>query len=402
MKITLKRPSTRILVIGGVLLAACAALGVYFFLNRGIDVNAAIDHCEQEGAYKQQCFDQLILSEAKRGGIAHGFDILAAIYPRDHDFAVFCHGNTHELGELAFDEFEQGKEFPISPKSSYCGFGFYHGFLEKLVYTRGDLSEARRFCEDVDKQLSGSVSGVSFACYHGIGHGVVDGSDPSLWGNAEKYIGPGLTLCEKISDVEEQRARCASGVFNALAIAMHTGTHGFSPNLKDPYSVCKEQNIPYIRKACYDQMNSYIVETTHSFTEALKDAEAHAEPAYADVGISSVASYAAQNALSSGDPLEPYLEACNTLEGKYRNVCAQGFSVGLIEFGDPGKEYPAAIDMCAEGGKLETYCLRGVILGARDRLSPADLEKFCTDTMAQHAGSAAGEKCTAIIHGGEL
>lgn len=357
----------------------------------GWGIEAAIERCERQGPYKEKCYDDLIMREARAEGITRGFDILAAIYPRDHDFATFCHGNTHQLGELAFEQFEKGEKVPITPKTSYCGFGFYHGFLEKLVYTRGDLSEARRFCEDVDKQLSGSVSGVSFACYHGIGHGVIDGSDPSRWGDAQKYIAPGLALCEKISDVEEQKARCASGVFNALAIVMHTGQHGFKPDLTDPYSVCKKQTLPYVRKACYDQMNSYIVETTHSFGEALKSAAEHAENAYLETAVSSVASYTAQSALASGGPLGPYLLACSELRAPQNDVCARGFAVGLIEFGDPGKEYTAAIAMCAKGGTRAQACFNGVVTGARERLSSEQLSRVCADIKnagAPDSGSA--------------
>ncbi len=356
-------------------------------------VEAAIDACIQDGPVKEKCFDDLILNQAKSGGISHGFDVLAMIYPRDHDFAVWCHGYTHQLGELAFDRFDKGLDVPISSKTSYCGFGFYHGFLEKLLYSHGDLSEARQFCQYVDTKLDGSVNGVSFACYHGIGHGVVDGSDPSTWGNWQTYIGPGLALCEKISDVEEQRARCASGAFNALAIVMHTATHGFKADLKDPYVVCKAQTIPSFRKACYDQMNSYVVETTKTFKDALVFSASNAEPAYADIAIAAVASYTAQNALGTGNPLDSYIAACNVLPAPLNDTCARGFATGLIEFGDPGKEYAAAIPVCAAAGMREASCVDGIVVGAQDRLDPSALQAVCHE-IARQVGPNVQTVCT--------
>lgn len=368
----------------------------YGTIGTGGQISKSIDGCLQEGPKKQQCLDTLILGEARRGGVSHAFDVLAEIYPRDTEFALFCHGNTHQLGELAFDSFEKGEDAAISPKTSYCGFGFYHGFLEKLVYTKGDLSEARLFCEHVDEKLRGTVSGGSFACYHGIGHGVVDGTDPSRWGDAEKYIEPGLALCEKVSDIQEEKARCASGVFNALAIVLHKGEHGFSATLTDPYSICKEQKLPYVRKSCYDQMNSYIVETTDTFSDALNMAASHAEPALVTVAISSVAGYTAQEALGSTSPLTTYLGACDKLSSSLRDVCAKGFASGLIEFGNPDKEYGKAIALCVQGGERTNACLRGVIDGAQYRLGPDALEAFCAE-VGRAAGASAERECRDII-----
>ncbi len=382
------------------LMGGCIAIGLFALYYWApwdtARVSKAIDTCLEAGPQKQKCLETLILSEARKSGVSRAFDVLAEIYPRDTEFALYCHGNTHQLGELAFESFEKGEDAAISTRTAYCGFGFYHGFLEKLVYTKGNLTEARDFCEYVDEKLRGSGEGSSLACYHGIGHGVVDGTDPSRWGDAEKYIEPGLALCAKVSDVEEENERCASGVFNALAIALHTGAHGFSPDLKDPYGICRKQQVSYARKSCYDQMNSYIVETTQTFAEALKAVASNAEPALVNVAISGVAGYTAQGALGSGKPLTEYLAACDALVSSLRDACAEGFGSGLVEFGDPNKEYVKAIEVCAQGGARRDACLHGVVEGVYGRFGRAALEKACGD-IGRVVGASAELTCRAAV-----
>src|SRR3989344_3749837 len=214
----MKFPLFRIGRLSTLLLALFVLAGILaIILTLPESLSSRVTRCEENGDQEQQCFEKLILEEARMRGIDAAFDALAFLYARDREFAAYCHGNTHELGGIAYESFKRQEDITLSAKTSYCGFGFYHGFMEALLFDSGDLAEARRFCEYVDEKLRSTAQGVSFACYHGIGHGVVDGSDPSLWGNASRYIEKGLVLCDTLGDVEEHKARCASGVFNALA-----------------------------------------------------------------------------------------------------------------------------------------------------------------------------------------
>ncbi len=375
-----------------------ATVTAIVFVNGNAErrLSSSIARCEAEASKKQQCFENIIVDEAKQRGISRALDLLGELYAQDHEFATYCHGNTHQLGVLAYDKFKQGKNFSLSSKTSYCGFGFYHGFLETLLADRGDLSEARRFCEYVDNKLRATVSGVSFACYHGIGHGVVDGSDPSRWGDVNAYIKPGLALCDTLGEIEEHKARCASGVFNALAVAYTNPKYRLKANPKDPYAICRAQEKLYVRKACYDQMNGYVVATTSTFEEALKVAAESSEAQLKLTAVETVAGYTALRALANIRPLPQYLADCSALTTALRDICVRGFAVGLIEFGKPEDEYSVALNVCAQSGENEKMCLLGVTMAVHDRLSPEMQKKLCRD-IAQIAGREKGEECRQTI-----
>lgn len=385
------------LVVVGI--GACVVLlGAYLLSSRDGDrFSAEIERCSAEGPRKQQCFDEFILAEAKSNGISAGLDALGAVYARDKKFASYCHGNTHELGIMAYDLFTRNEDISLSDKSSYCGFGFFHGFLEGLFANTGDLDEARRFCEYIDTNLKDSLLGVSFACYHGIGHGVVDGSDPERWGNDERFIEKGLALCDTLGEIEEHKERCASGVFNALAIAYLDPKYKLTVDPQDPFLICRKQGLRYAREACYDQMNSYIVKTTDSFSDALRLA-ARAEETYKGVTVASVAAFRARDALAGEKPLHEFVEECNVLPSPLHDKCAEGFGAGLMEFGKPGEEYTAALHACENSGERTHACFRGVADGVRYRLRPDVHDAFCSD-VATSLGQLYEKECTERMAG---
>ena len=379
------------------MLLAGVFTGGYMLLLRHTDISTRISECESEGYRKQQCFAELVEMVATDDGIAPAFDALAEIYSRDGEFAEYCHGNTHELGRIAYDSWSSGEKFTLSDKTPYCGFGFYHGFIEALMEHEGDILRARAFCEYADMQLSGTIQGISFACYHGIGHGVTDGTDPSLWGNEDAFIAPGLALCDTLGAIEEHKERCASGVFNALAIAYRNPKYEFKANPNDPYRVCRKQNIRYAREACYDQMNTFVVESVGSFKEALLVAESKAELAYRKLAVMTVAGYQAQGAIAAAGDLGEYERACDVVSEQYRDVCAHGFAVGLIEFGKPGEEYIAAVGACDGAGDRKTGCLNGLIQGIHDRMPKVRIPDACT-----YIGKKEGSDVEALCRSGNV
>lgn len=375
----MKRPT----IIFAILFTVCAvSLAAFrFYTNNSVDDR--ITSCEAEGYRKQQCFAELIEAVAKKDGIAPAFDALATVYSRDKEFAEFCHGNTHELGRIAYEKWSTGESFSLSDKTPYCGFGFYHGFIEALMEHEGDIMRARAFCEYADAQLSETIQGISFACYHGIGHGVTDGTDPSLWRSEDAYIAPGLALCDTLGAIEEHKERCASGVFNALAIAYRNPKYSLKADPQDPYRVCRKQKIRYAREACYDQMNTLVVETAPTFEKALQVAVSKSESAYRNVAVMTVAGYQAQNALAGSADLGAFVRACDSVPALYRDVCAYGFAVGLIEFGKPGEEYVAALRACGAANNRKEACINGLVQGVRDRVPKSRLKDVCGDIGAQ-------------------
>lgn len=398
--------SSRTLLFG----AAAGVLGIWFLISGGASqtigwwhdrqISAHIEECEKEGPRKQQCFEEIIVTTAHTEGIAPAFDVVAKLYDRDRRFADSCHGNTHELGAIAYEAYKQSKDFTVSPKMSYCGFGFYHGFLEAMFFDNGTIKGAERFCDWLDAKFGEEIQGVSYACYHGIGHGVTDGSDPTHWGSVSKFVEPGLTLCRALTDTGEHRERCASGVFNALALAYMDPKYGLSNDARDPYAFCRTQKEDYIKRECYDQMNTYIMWTHPEFADALSVAMTRSEPGFRTVAVTSVVGPQAQRALIEHKDLVALITTCSTLPSRLADLCAHGFATALIEFGKPGEEYKIADAVCARAGDRAPACFNAVARNVVDRLPPASHEQVCDD-IERLTSTAMAEDCRNIIRGGE-
>lgn len=361
------------------------------------DFSGEIAVCAKDASKKGECYTALMLSRIDSSGVSAGLDMLAEIYDRDPEFVGYCHFSTHDIGARAYKLYTEGDRFPLSPKMSYCGFGFYHGFLEAMLAETGNLKQARDFCESAEDELEGEVGGIQFACYHGLGHGVVDGADPERWGDPQKFIARGLDVCAQLGAIDpvlEHWARCASGVFNSLAIAYSDPKYKLAPDPNDPFAICRAQDLTHVRRACYDQMNGYVARSFPTFAEALRVAET-AEPEYLATAIGSLAAYESRYAIDptsrTGDKTASVSD-CRVLPSDMQDVCAQGFSGGLIELGKPGEEYAFAIDVCVQESVLQSPCLRGVALAATDRLNAEARASLC-ETIAQRAGESEGVAC---------
>mgnify|MGYP001590964031 FL=1 len=143
-------------------------------------------------------------------------------------------------------------------------------------------------------------------------------------------------------------------------------------------------------------MNSYVVKTTPTFIKALSVANKTAESGFVETAVTGVAVYSARVSLAGGENLNSYITDCGALSGTLKDVCAEGFAVGLIENGNPGEEYVAAIATCAKSGALAEACFRGVSLAVRDRLDPAIYERVCSD-IAKEGWVETGQECLNIM-----
>src|SRR3989344_7401121 len=168
---------------------------------------------------KQQCFQEMMESTLTKSGLDQAFMLMDQLFKTDPTFAKDCHDFAHLLGEKAYQQFLTDQKFNLPDKTSYCAYGFYHGFMEKLLHSGGSLDQAKSFCKYAGEKLGQQNADAEGACYHGIGHGAVeDVTDPKLFGNSQAIIQPSLDLCEQVSETEDKLFRCTTGVFNALEI----------------------------------------------------------------------------------------------------------------------------------------------------------------------------------------
>ncbi len=295
----------------------------------------------------QGCIDRQMNDALKSKNLDAAFEVLGNLYQADPGFASSCHTYAHELGQLAYEKFSQHVDFQLSAKSYYCGYGFYHGFMEALLHDTGSVAEAKDFCAYVGKHFTDSGSQAETACYHGIGHGAVDG-ETSNYKTAEDYIAPALALCEKIQGTHEQSKLCASGVYNALAVIWNTGSGDLPQDSAHPFAICAEQKNEAFAEGCYHQMNTVVEKLVDGdIVKGFQQVQKITDPAFATIAMDGLASSFGDAAKFAPDTYKRVIAACHGVRTALQNACFTGFASGIIEGGAPGHEYDNAIPFCA-------------------------------------------------------
>ena len=344
---------------------------------------------------KPLCYASAIEDILRREGIPVAFDALAIAYDTDPDFAGTCHAVTHELGKAAYDEFEKTGQTELSSKASYCGYGFYHGFMDALYLETNDMEKARAFCAYVGENVPHPPS-AEFAegsCYHGIGHGVTDGTDPRAWGSVMAIIKPGLALCSKVSSTnDEWHMRCASGVFNAL------GNMYLDPKFKlqsdpDPYALCRTDFFsPPERKACYSQMNTETAARGNNnlaaivgYTNTIQSLE------YRIVALREAVSLYVQVAKNEQKSLTlEHARVCELPTEALREGCMSGLVGGIMEFGSPGQQYKEALQFCGMDGfppGLREHCFSAIQANSKEYYTGEVMQYICTRIPQEYRDS---------------
>jgi len=332
-----------------------------------------------------QCWQEIISQQLQANNLDNAFTALHAFTKQNPTQLGNCHGLVHEIGEQAFKLFNERKDFALSPKTSYCGYGFYHGFMEALVHTTNDMTQARAFCDYADEKLKTFIADAGGACIHGIGHGSVDDTpDPSRWGSMQKILEPALGLCERISADESQLFRCTSGAFNALEILSDSGKYKLSPNQKDPFLICRNQPEKY-KRACYTQfLVSAMQVANNDFLRTAQFIDTIKEDAYAK---ETLAGLSVERARLQETDYTATVSWCRTLANRFRISCITGFAEGFLKYGPPESEYIKAIDFCASmllSEKEQKLCFDRVLAILRNFYTIAKSREICLSVKKQY------------------
>ncbi len=238
-----------------------AVLGLSAVLMLGWHNSNKLESCDGDGVNRQKCFAEQIEMALSAKGIDAAFDTLIVFSKKDTNFATACHGNVHDLGKVAYKRFALGEKIEYTRKMSYCGYGFFHGFAEELFVETGNLDKAIAFCKSLDGNLRGSASGGTTACFHGMGHGAVDGSDPNAWGDPTKMIQSAMELCKQLPKEHSAEYVCNAGAYNSLEILSTDEKYRLKALAEDPYAFCNSQ--PRTRRdACYVNMIPAVLRIT--------------------------------------------------------------------------------------------------------------------------------------------
>jgi hypothetical protein len=302
----------------------------------------------------QKCYEEKIISVLKKRGIEEAFDTIAELYERYPDFRSSCHSSTHSLGAAAYGLFEKGRLDGLSPKTPYCGYGFYHGFMEEMLARKGSVDEAQNFCKEAGRILAKHTADAEGACYHGIGHGAVDGSDPTTWGDPIAMMAPGIKLCEKIAPVETfkgNRYRCVTGAYNSIEILSMDPKYKLDSIIKDPFSICKGQKDSYL-EGCYTNLLPALMRKIQgSYPEAIAAIMAlpegtKADPVRSMVLASLMHDYIRTDAQNKDFP-QRGVDMCRGVGEDLRIPCIEGISGGYMKYGEPQREYIKAFEFCS-------------------------------------------------------
>jgi hypothetical protein len=383
--LTTQRWAFALLIVGALCIGGYAVL----IQARQTDILAA---CATD-SNKPLCYSREIENILRAEGIPEAFDALAVVYDNDREFAGTCHALTHELGKAAYEEFHKTGHTELTSKASYCGYGFYHGFLDQLLIDTNDLAEARAFCTYVGQNVPHPPE-PEFAegsCYHGIGHGITDGTDPRLWGDELRIAKPGLVLCERVAGGNDTwQSRCASGVFNAIGNMYNDPKYKLATD-PDPYAFCREGKFSAVdTDACYNQMNTQAAQLGEGkLPNIIQYALAIKNEHHRLVALKEAVSFYVQilkwdqKDVSVTDMNVCALSARNATEG-----CVRGLIGGVYEFGSPGRQYQEALAVCSHGelnDNLRGLCYDEVIQLAGYFYKPELVTRICSEIPNEYA-----------------
>lgn len=279
------------------------------------------------------------------------YKFLTDTYP---DFSTDCHSYAHQLGQSAYKSFVNHKDIQLDISASMCSYGFYHGFIEVLVESSGDLKKATQFCDSIEGWSDKTLSPIPMRmnCYHGIGHGVTNVHDPQLIElvtkekNPQEIINLSDKVCSSVSLDKETLFYCQTGIFGGVSGVIKDHLNWFDSSPEGVFSICN-QDTSSLKEACFRSLGSLIipmfmntnqVSTTIPIIMSIKDDQ------YKNIVAEEIANSLARENISS-DYLS-IIKFCNKLRENVKIYCINGVVVGLLSIGIPEQQFPKVLAVC--------------------------------------------------------
>lgn len=293
-----------------------------------------------------ECWQKLLFQTFEKEGIDAVYDQVSDLYTTSEIFKKECHSVVHNIGLEAYKYYLEDNESILSPKTSACAYGFYHGFMEALLTTTESFETAREFCFYIDEFVTPYIPDATLQCFHGIGHGAVDlALATSGFGGDEKIlVENSLRICEGTSYTEEEIYRCTSGVYNSLA-NIYVEEKYVRVRADDPLWLCREQPEAY-KESCYGNMNSLMFHLAgNDLLEALPFIN-EIEDAHQVVSTRYLSGLSVVYTLLETDNYSSAIAICRGVNNNLVQPCLEGLVHGLLEHGAPGEEYIKAFNFC--------------------------------------------------------
>ena len=216
--------------------------------NNEIMDTANFDMCKNRpDKEKRTCFE-LLLKNTLQNNPQDGLELFKKLVEVESND---CHQYAHDFGEYVAQNDHSGEKIKIGIESSYCGYGFWHGFTTQILRDF-DLQTAEQYCENTRNPDPVLLKNLKSNCYHGLGIGLIQDPPPvEFWGNAGPLIDSALESCDQLKD--EWKRDCYSGVFHPMADYMARSQYSFAFNEEEPFALCLEQKEHH-RPECYYQI----------------------------------------------------------------------------------------------------------------------------------------------------
>lgn len=321
--------------------------GVITVLDGNKNAEAKFGACEKVSVnQKQKCWDDLLALTIKQEGLDSAFELFNKLYQTDPTIPKACHGWAHILGKSAYELFRDKKDFILKKETSYCGYGFFHGFIERLLQDTKDLKATRDFCKYASEQLKNEAPGVYRNCLHGIGHGSIDVDTPTLWGNFQAMLETGLKTCDATLTDKGELNECYDGSFNAMQQYAYHGEHKLSIDRNDLFKYCRTQKEQYL-DPCYYEFTGLIAEVTNrDFKKAANMILGEAsEKEWVGRTIMKLSADFFQDDIANTDYTKNVLN-CRALPNHVSTSCFSGILLGFIAHGEPNKQYVKGLEFC--------------------------------------------------------
>jgi hypothetical protein len=353
-------------------------IGTIIVLNKNGIVEQTGSPCNTN-PNQQQCWSDQINQALNTEGLSAAFEKVKFLYGTQSQFASNCHAYAHKLGEAAYQLLAQNKPVPLSDAASYCGYGFYHGLMEKLLLNENDMVRAGDFCGSVYKDQN-IVSGD--ACYHGIGHGAeaLAVSDPGVWREPDKMFSNAVSICQVASRQDSVRfSRCSSGVFMEASSYYADGTYQLKFDKNNPISICADLQDK-VKLNCYTQLYPVLkMLAGEDLAKAAKFVEQIKEDNYAQESIETL-SGSMVNVQAKDHKKD--IAVCRGMQARLKLYCIKGLAVGFLLNSTPGQMFERTSEFCKNSGLTkaeETACYDVAQRQAKDSSSESEIKAYCKE-----------------------
>lgn len=353
----------------------------------GMDARLCAD--SRTGVARAVCWEEDFKELIDEEGVDAAFDMFVEIFNTDSTFRSYCHDVMHYVGRAAYSVYELDQQIIDRQEVAFCGFGFYHGFIEASLEENGTygFSIARDYCEQIfQNDQASEVYEESYsagACWHGVGHSVFDGLDGSYWGNAQRMTEMSLERCSSVFQDEYQRWQCSTGVFNSLATAMVNDYYELTFDKEVVTQICGSLNGK-LRDSCFlDLIVGYTNANRLSLVDAIEYTLTFDAPeesrAHALFGV--VDDAFRRDPTASSDPVEFFAE-CEKLDGTARReACLQGITIGILYSSHDQNVAKRLLDFCPtiDDSHLRYSCFERSARLIEVAVSPREYTRICTE-----------------------